>query len=329
MAKETPPFSERSILVLGGAGVNSIGRTAVDRFYQLGTREIYIGTTSEDNFARVVGQYAKRGLSTDNLHPFVADVRDKMVLATAAKEIRIVGHGLTDVIFCHAGGMEGFMPELIKDYLGPIREVTRGKSMHELEEEKQDAIRQIMRGMREKIEVWREEAIPRGIAVNYEGTFNTVDVFGEEFKEGFTGVFVNSTWGHLSGTPGIEIPLLYGPVDVSKAMVRDRLRREGRMLYERGMPVAELIASLVRRTRVGKMFQDYLMPISQPEQATAIRVTAVDPEDVFEGIRMILERDPDAWSEHPLELFVTGQDGRAVFSDHLDLSAMYTTPYSY
>ena len=259
----------------------------------------------------------------------MADVRDKMALAQAAKQIK--ERGLTDVIFSHAGGMEGFIPKLIKDYLTPIREKTRGKSMYDLDEEVQDAIRGIMGPMYRQIQVWRDEAISQGVAVNYTGTFNTIDVLGDEFKEGFTGVFINSTWGHLSGTPGVEIPLLYGPVDISKGMVRDRLRDKGKELaFWHSIPMTELVASLVRRTRVGKMFQDYLMPISEPEQATAIKDTAVDPEDVFEGIRMIMERDPNTWPQYPFELFVTGENGKAVFADHLDVSAaMYTTPYPY
>jgi len=329
MVRETLPYSERSILVLGGAGVNSIGRVIVDSLYLLGVRDIYIGTTREDNFARVIGQYEKKGLPTDNLHPFVANLTDKMAIVQAVRELKRTGLNLTDVVFSHAGGMEGFIPRLISDYLSPIREITRGRSMYELGEDSRDVILEKMVAMRTQIEVWRNEAIPHGIAVNYDGTFNTLDILGEEFKEGFTGVFINSTWGHLSGVEGVEIPLLYGPVDISKAMVRDRLRKEGRILYEQGMPVAELVASLVRRTRVGKMFQDYLMPISTLEQAAAIRDSAINPEDVAIGIQMILGKSPDTWEKHPLELFVTGKAGKAVYSDNLAMSAMYTEPYPY
>lgn len=328
--QEILPYEERSILVLGGAGVNSIGRAAVGSFSEQGARSIYVGTTSEAHFNDVVESYEIRGLPHDNLHPFIADVTDKSALVTAARSIKKLGTGLTDVIFSHAGGMDGFLPTLIENYLRPIRIILRGSSsMYKLDQEKQHEIRGIMAPMYEQIKIWREEAIPYGITINFEGTFNARNVLMEEFPDGFTGVFINSTWGHLSGTPGVEIPLLYDPIDVSKAMVRDRVRENAQRFYDEKAPMGIIIASLVRRTRVGKMFQDFLMPLSLPEQAAAIKASSVNPEDVVEGICRIIESDPNTWPNHQLELFVTGEDGRAVFSDHLEMSAMYKTPYPY
>lgn len=329
-SSEILPYSEKSILVLGGTGVNSIGRAAVDRFHELGTRDIYIGTTNEGNFNNVIESYEEKGLPTDNLHPFVADVRDKASLVAAAKVIKARGHGLTDVVYAHAGGMDSFLRQLIENYLNPIRMITRGTSIYRLDEEKQAQIRAIMTPMYEQIKIWREEAIPQGIAVNYQGTLNAREILLDSFPNGFTGVFTNSTWGYLSGTPGVEIPLIYGPVDIPKALVRDKLRAEGPQLYEEGTPTADLIASLVRKTRVGKMFFDYLLPITPPEQAAVIKNTAVDPTAVVGGICMIIEGNPNAWPNHQLELFVTGENGKPVYSDHLEMSAMYTgSPYPY
>jgi len=327
---ESLPYSERSILVLGGAGKNSIGLATVNQFYELNPRAIYIGTTQQANFDSVIEDYKDRGLPIDNLHPFVADVRDKSSLLAATREIKGLGLGLTDVVYSHAGGMDGFLPQLLNDYLRPIRVKMRGaSSMYRLDESIQAEVQAMMTPMYEQIRIWREEAIPSGIAVNFDGTFNARDILTEEFPDGFTGVFINSTWGHLSGTPGVEIPLLYGPVDVSKAQVRDEVRKKHEQFYDEKTPMAMLIASLVRRTRVGKMFQDFLMPLSVPEQAAAIRNTAIDPEDVVEGIKMIIESDPNTWSKHQMELFVTGEGGQPKYSDQLEMSAMYSTPYPY
>lgn len=328
--QETLPYSERSILVLGGAGANSIGRAAVDHFHELNTRAIYIGTTQEVNFDRVKKDYEEKDLPTDNLHPFVADVRDKASLLRATREIKSLGLGLTDVVYSHAGGMDGFLPQLLNQYLRPIRIKMRGaSSLYRLDDAIQAEVQAMMVPMYEQIKIWREEAIPHGIAINYEGTFNAREVLRDEFSNGFTGVFINSTWGHLSSTPGVEIPLLYGPVDVSKAKVRDEVREKAELFYEEKTPMAMLIASLVRRTRVGKMFQDFLMSLSQPEQAAAIRSTAVDPEDVVGGIRMIIESNPNTWPNHQMELFVTGERGQPKYNDHLEMSAMYSIPYPY
>lgn len=326
---ETLPYAEKSILVLGGSGVNSIGRTAVHRFNELGARAVFIGSTSETNFDNVIEACQRKGFPTDRLHPFVADVTDRESLAKAAKMAKAQGHGLTDVVFAHAGGMDGFLPRLIESYLNPIRTLTRGRSMYSVDETIQAQVRAIMVPMLEQIRVWRDESIPKGIAVNFDGTFKARDILRDEFPDGFTGVFINSTWGHLSGTPGVEIPLLYGPVDVSKAKVRDRVREEAEQYYAEKTPMAILVASLVRRTRVGKMFQDYLMLISDPEQAAAIKNTSVNPEDVVEGIMAIMEDNLIAWTNHQLELFVTGENGKAVYRDHLEMSAMYSTPYPY
>lgn len=325
-----PQQPDHAILVLGGAGVNSIGRASVDKFYvDYPETQIYVGTTSQENFDRVRGQYEKKGQPTDRLHPFVANVTDKLAVARAADQMKDNGHQLRVTIYGQAGGMEGFMPQLISDYLSPIREFTRGKPLHTLNPYQQRIIREIMDPMYQQIKAWRKENIPNGIAVNYKGTFNAQEVLIDKFPEGFLGIFLNSTWGHLSGVPGVEIPLLYGPVDLSKAMVRDRLRITGEMLHQQGYPHSELVASLVRKTRVGKTFQDYLMPLSDPEQAEAIKNSAIDPIDVVKGQKIIINSDPDSWLDHPFELFVTGKDGAATYSNKLDMSAMYSTPYPY
>lgn len=326
---ETLTTHEQSVLIFGGSGINSIGRATVDYFYQQNARDIWIGSTSWENYSKVLRDYEKKGLPTARFHPFVVDITDKKAVAAAANQVRNEGHQISYVVFSQAGGMDSFIPKLLNDYLIPIRAIALGKSIYEVGEKQKKAVEEIMAPMYEQIRVWREENIPRGMEVNYFGTINALGILASTFPDGFTGVFINSTWGYLSGTEGVEIPLLYGPVDIPKAMVRDKLRQDGRILYEHGYPIAELIASLVRKTRVGRMFFDYLLPITDPEQAQAIKETSVNPEDVAEGTGIIIGRNPDEWEKYPLELFVTGKDRQAVFTDHLEMSAMYSKPYPY
>src|SRR3989344_4824398 len=249
--REKIPYSERSILVLGGS--SGIGLMAVSEFARLGAANIFVGTRSLDNFSKAKAYLARRQkLDVDSLpiHPFHADITDKKQIVQASQEIKQKGKEVTDVIFSQAAGMESYIQRLLADYLDPITKHTFNTPIYELPEDKRRIVEEKLDSMRSALAQWTQDAIPHAIAVNYQGTFDAIDVLGETFPNGFTGVFYNSTWGKLSGTPGIEIPLMYRPVDHSKAMVRDRLQQEGNQLVRQGIHMAEIVASLVNATKV-------------------------------------------------------------------------------
>lgn len=326
--KAVIPYNERSILVLGGA--SGIGLEAVTEFKKLGARNVYVGTSNIDNFNRALQVLKSRGVLgvSSGIYPFHANVLSKSDLEKAAKEVKKNG-ALTDVIFSHAGGMEGFTSKLLREHLIPISIDTKGKSLYDLDVKTQGIVKEKMKAMRKALEEWSREAIPHGIAVNYEGTFNAIDVLREEFPKGFTGVFYNSTWGKLSGVKGVEIPLLYRPVDVSKGMTRDRLQKEGKQMAEKGIYMSEIVASLVNDTRVGKMFNTLLIPLLLPEQQESIRASSVTAKDVVAATRKILESDATSWPKYPAVLYVTTQNNEVVIEEKLDLSPMYTIPYPF
>jgi NAD(P)-dependent dehydrogenase (short-subunit alcohol dehydrogenase family) len=326
--KAFTPYNERSILVFGGA--SGIGLEAVTELKKLGTRNIYIGTSHLENFDKALQILKRNGVSdvSSGIYPFHADVQNKSELQKAAKEVKKIG-SLTDVIFSHAGGMEGFTGKLLREYLIPIARDTGGKSLYDLDKKTQELVKEKMKVMRENIEVWAKESIPHGISINYEGTFNAIDVFGEEFPDGYTGVFYNSTWGKLSGVKDVEIPLLYRPVDVSKGMTRDRLQKEGTQLAQKGIYMSEIVASLVNDTRVGKMFNTLLIPLLLPEQQEAIKASSVTAKDVVTATRKILESDPSVWGNYPEVLYVYTQNKKVIFESKLELSSMYTIPYPF
>ncbi len=322
-------YEGRSILVLGGS--SGIGLEAVAEFKRLGADHVYVGTSNpahyEDALTKTLQRRKKLDTST-GIHPFVADVTDKMQLATAALAIKRSGVELTDVIFSQAGGMEGFTEKLFSRHIDPIvDDYTLNTPMDELKPEEQMIVKERLTAMRTDLEVWTDNALPRAIYVNCMGTFNALAVLGETFSNGFRGIFYNSTWGHLSGQDGVEIPLLYRPVDRSKALVRDRLELEGQYLAETGIPMGVVVASLVKDTKVGKMFNDFLLNLMSKEQREAIVNSSIYARDVVRATREMLESSPKEGLSYPQISFVYGRNGQAVVEDHLEMSAMYTIPY--
>lgn len=328
--KEIIPYTERSILILGGSG--GIGLKAVAEFSRLGAANVYIGTRSLENFNKAVEHLTRRErLDTDSLpiRPFHADVTDNSQIAQAAQDIKAKGLGITDVIFSQAGGMEIYMDKLFKDYMNPITEYTFETPIYELSHDKRIIVEEKLEAMRAALKHWTEDAMPHAVAVNYEGTFNAIEVLGEMFPKGFTGIFYNSTWGELSGTPGIEIPLLYRPVDRSKAMVRDRLKRDAPELAIQGIYMAEVVASLVNDTKVGKMFNDFFINLMNKEQKEAVISSSIQTRDVVIATKQALDTDPLEWPTHPHVLYVYKKEGKPVVDTSLELSTMYTTPYRF
>lgn len=326
-SSEVLPYSERSILVLGGS--SGIGLEAVAEFRRLGAANVYIGTRSVDNYigALTILERRKKVDVSKGIEPFIADVTDKAQIEVAAQAAKEQGL-LTDVIFSQAGGMEGFTDELFSHHIDPIvDDYTLNTPLEELDQEKQAIVRERLAAMRTDLAVWTEEALPNAVAVNYQGTFDTIDTLANTFPDGFTGVFINSTWGHLSGTPGVEIPLLYRPVDLSKAMVRDRLLHDAARLVYQGIPMVELVASLVKDTKVGKMFNDFLLNLMTKEQREAVTGSAIHARDVVTATQSVLESNILEWQTIPRVLYVYAKDGILVTSEELELSAMYTTPY--
>src|SRR3989344_1874849 len=326
--REKIPYSERSILVLGGS--SGIGLMAVSEFARLGAANIFVGTRSLDNFSKAKAYLARRQkLDVDSLHihPFHADITDKKQIVQASQEIKQKGKEVTDVIFSQAAGMESYIQRLLADYLDPITKHTFNTPIYELPEDKRRIVEEKLGSMRSALAQWTEDAMPHAIAVNYQGTFDAIDVLKETFPNGFTGVFYNSTWGKLSGTPGIEIPLMYRRVDHSKAMVRDRLQQEGNQLVRQGIHMAEIVASLVNDTKVGKMFNDFFLNLMDREQREAVISSSVQTRDVVAATRQVLETDPREWPTHPHVLYVYKKEGKPVVDKSLALSAMYTVPY--
>lgn len=328
--REKIPYTERSILVLGGSG--GIGLKAVAEFTRLGVANIYVGTRSLENFDKAIERLAKRERINGNsftIHPFHADVTDKTQIAKAARVIKEKGLGITDVIFSQAGGMETYMQGLFSNHIDQISEDTFTTPIYELPGDKRRIVEYKLGLMRLDLAQWTEDAMPHAVAVNYEGTFNAIDVLGEIFPKGFTGIFYNSTWGELSGVKGIEMPLLYRPIDRSKAMVRDRLKQEGAELAKQGIHMAEIVASLVNDTKVGKMFNDFFLNLMDKEQKEAIVSSSIQTQDVVSATKQILDTDPLEWSTSPHVLYVYKKGGQSIVNTSLELSAMYTMPYRF
>lgn len=327
--RETTPYSERSILVLGGS--SGIGLQAVAEFVRLGAANVYLGTSNLENFdkAKLYLQRREQLEVPPTVQPFHADVTDKQQIAKAAAEIHARGQGITDVIFSQAGGMDNFMRQLHDQHLDPLIPYTYRTPIEALSPGDRGVVEQRLAIMRQDLERWTQDALPQAIAVNYQGTFDAIDVLGETFPKGFTGIFYNSTWGDQSGVPGVEIPLLYRPVDVSKAMVRDRLAQEGQTLQAQGIYMGELVASLVKDTKVGKMFKDFFFNLMEPEQRRAIIASSITTSDVVHASRTMLESDPTQWPTYPLVYYVYGQEGVLVIDTKLVPSAMYTMPYKF
>ncbi len=328
--REKIPYSERSILVLGGS--SGIGLKAVAELARLGVANVYVGTRSSENFNRArthLTRKDKLDVGSLPIHPFHADVTDKTQMARASQEIKQKGIEVTDVIFSQAGGMAIYMQSLHKDYLDQITEHTYETPIYELSEDKRRIVKEKLNEMRETLKVWTEDAMPHAISVNYQGTFDAIDVLKETFPKGFTGIFYNSTWGKLSGTPGIEIPLLYRPVDRSKALARDRLQQDGLKLAKQGVHMAEVVASLVNDTKVGKMFNDFFLNLMDKEQREAVRSSSIQTQDVVNATKQVLDTNPLEWPTHPYVLYVYKKSGQPVVDTSLELSAMYTTPYRF
>ncbi len=313
-------------IVWGGS--NGIGLEAVADFKQQGVPSVYIGATSPKSYAQALDFLQKRKKidTSTGFFPLVADITKELQLFHAVREIRPldkIGDKRKVVVFSQAGGMNGYLGQLFEKHIDSIVDnYTFETPIDELSEEKRQVVEEALTIMRSDLEVWTQEAQPEADAVNYQGTFHAIDVMANELNGGFDGIFYNSTWGHLSGTPGLEIPLLYRPIDQSKALVRDRLQREDQQLRNNGIHMTELVASLVNDTRVGKMFNDFLLNLTYKEQREAIRTSSIRARDVVAATRSIYQDDNTS-----RVVFVYREDGKPVISDKLNLSAMYTSPY--
>lgn len=328
--KEKLSYVNRSILILGGS--SGIGLKAVAEFARLGAANVCVGTTRLENFGRTKAHLTRREkLNVDflPLHPFHADITSKTQVAQAAQELKTKGIEITDVIFSQAAGMESYTQKLFSDYVDPITEHTFVTPIYELSFDKRRIVDERLEKMRSALMEWTTDALPHAIAVNYQGTFDAIDVLGETFPKGFTGIFYNSTWGKLSGTPGVEIPLMYRPVDRSKAMVRDRLQQDGNQLARQGIHMAEVVASLVNDTKVGKMFNDFFLNLMDKDQKEAVVSSSIQTRDVVTATKQVLDTNPREWPTHPHVLYVYKKEGKPVVDTSLELSAMYTTPYRF
>lgn len=322
-------YQDRSILVLGGA--SGIGLKDVADLAKTGAN-VYLGTRRPSNFEKALQRLTKvERLDVESLaiRPFYADVTDSKQIREAAAGLKEKGPDLTDVIFSQAGGMEGFIKPLFEKHLDSISEYTYGTPIDELSEDHKAIVEEKLTAMRVDLDVWTAKALKDAVAVNYQGTFDIIDVLIDVFPHGFRGVFYNSTWGHLSGRKGVEIPLLYRPVDRSKALVRNRLRREGTQLKQKGVPMGVIVASLVNDTQVGKMFNDFLLNLMDASQREAVRASSITTSDVVNATNLLLESDPNLWPQYPYTRFVYRKNGQVVLEDQLELSPMYTHPYRF
>lgn len=319
----------RSILVLGGS--SGIGLTAVSEFVKAGAT-VLVGATKPESFERAMRHLTRRGrLDVENLpiHMFNADITDKRQIEREAWQAKNRGVNLTDVVFSQAAGMESITSRL-DTHLDPIIEITFTTPIDELEEDKRIEVEKRLETMRADLAIWTVEAFPHAQAVLYQGTFDAIDVLDGVFPGGFKGVALNSTWGHLSGRAGVEIPLLYRPIDLAKGMLRDKLDEEAAWMAElMGINMGVVIASLVNDTRVGKMFNDFFLNLMVKDQREAVRASSVHSKDVAQAIKMVLDWNPKYWKSHPFNLFVYKENERVVLGKLLPMSAMYTIPYKF
>lgn len=322
-------YQDRTILVLGGA--SGIGLKDVADFARAGAH-VYMGTRKPSNFDKALQRLAnveKLDVGSLAIHPFYADVTDSKQIREAVAGLKEKEPDLTDVIFSQAGGMEGFIQPLFKKHLDSIAEYTYGSPINELSEDHRAIVEEKLTAMRTDLEDWTAKALNNGVAVNYQGTFDVIDVLINTFPHGFRGIFYNSTWGHLSGREGMEIPLVYRPVDCSKALVRNRLRHEGTQLKQKGIPIGVIVASLVNDTQVGKMFNDFFLNLMDPDQREAVRESSITTSDVVYATRSLLNSDSERWPRYPYTRFVYRKNGQIIIEDQLELSPMYTKPYRF
>lgn len=311
-------FQDTDVLVTGGA--TGVGRALVGFLLENGVRRVYAGSTNPEHFRFSIKAWEKAGLDVSRVSLFQADVTDKTQLQAAAQKVKAEGGYITHEVYSHAGGMESYSRKLFEQHISPlVIGYTMNTPIEELSPSDQQAVHQRLAVMRQDLQVWTQEAFPLAINVNYQGTFNTLEILNDTFPSSDRSrVFMNSTWGHLSGTPGVEIPLLYRPVDLSKALVRDALKHEGGNNWE-------LVASLIRKTQVGKMFEDSLLNLTAKEQREAIRNSSVSIDDVVWAIAGILSSRPAARVQ-----FLSSVEGQVVQAETIDYStAMYTMPYFY
>lgn len=315
--------SNEAIVVFGGS--SGIGFKTVAAYAREGTA-VFMGTRTAESFDKAVKQLGSREKLDTNfvtVLPFIADVAQKEQIAIAAKEGKKLGFEVSDVLFCHATGMDIFMQKLNELHLDPIAEIAYGIPIEELAAKDRERVDDKLVNMRKDLEVWTEEALPRAVAVNCNGTFNALAVLNDEFGGKIRNkVLINSTWGQLSGTPGVEIPLLYAPVHKSRGLLRDRLKQEG-------VAMGVIVASMVSNTQVGKMFKDFFYNLMDKEQREAIISSSILIQDAVNTASALLDSDPNHWPTRPYNRFVYKKEGVVVVEDTLELSPMYTHPYRF
>lgn len=315
--------TNEAIVVFGGS--SGIGLKTVAAYARAGVN-VFMGTRSRESFAKASEQLIRREKldpGTTSVFPFPADVANKDQLDSAANTAKETGLDIRRAVFCQATGMDIFMRELDEKYLDPIAEIAYGTPIEELNREDRERVEEKLAAMREDLKVWTEDALPRAVAVNCEGTFNVLEVLeGESHHPLKNKVLVNSTWGQESGREGVEIPLLYGPVHRSRGLLRDRLRQEG-------VAMGVVIASMVSDTQVGKMFKDFFYNLMDKDQREAVIGSAILMRDVVGVIQPLLDSDPEQWPTRPYNRFVYKKEGIVVVEDKLELSAMYTHPYRF
>lgn len=320
----------RGILVLGGS--SGIGLTAVGEFAKAGAT-VLVGTTKPENFARgmkLLARKEKIDPSTLSIQMFNADITDRKQLRREAFQAKNRGFVLTDVVFSQAAGMEGVTSRM-NVHLDPITDVTFATPIDELAPDKRAEVEDKLALFRKDLEVWTKEAMPHAKAVLFDGTYLAMEELDKAFPGGFRGAAINSTWGHLAGKPGMEIPLLYGPIEEAKGQLRDSLAVDAPGLFEAyGIEMSMVVASLVNDTRVGKMFNDFFLNLMEKDQREAVRDSSVHSKDVARGIRQVLDLPRKlAGTAYPDYLFVYREKGEIVMGDSLPLSPMYTKPYKF
>lgn len=316
-------YQDRSILMFGGS--SGIGLKTVAHYAREGVT-VFMGTRTPQGFEKAMSQLTRREKidpNTVSIYPFLADVAEKEQIASATKEVKEQGLEVSDVVFSHATGMDIFMKELDERHLDPIAEIAFGIPIEELEPSDREKVEEKLGKMREDLAVWTEEALPRAIAVNCQGTFNALEVLDTEFGGKIRNkVLINSTWGYLSGVPGVEIPLLYAPVHKSRGLLRDRLQQEG-------ITMGVIVASMVSDTQVGKMFKDFFYNLMDKKQRQAIVASSITMQDVVNATSTLLDSDPTQWPTCLYNRFVYKKEGAIVVENALELSPMYTHPYRF
>ncbi len=276
---ETQPFHGRRILITGGA--TGTGFEAAQALHRLGA-EVVIGTRSEGNFAR-----AAEKLGTERVSPFIADLTNSAQVKNVVARMHDQGVGPTDVIFSAAGGMEPFMPQLMRGLVTVKRT--------EIGEERDSALARLQ----PQIDQWVEETREGSKTINFDGQVNLLDQLrgrGTEVKA----IDYSSIWSStLAG-----VPRFYRGIAKSKHLFEEWMEEHAAELVADGVYPAIVSGHVISDSNVGKVTERFILPLFPPDEQEAMLKTFIRMNDMVRATEDVLKSDPKQWTSVPKRLFV-------------------------